>query len=115
MVISLRNKIGNNSYKHITRRHVVPLEDPFLELPRVVDFESLWSHGIAGLASQIPCKSEVSFHHLSVPQILVPPRLLSIVREVFDGSQTGSGDAEHRDDDSIGNQGLERNTHGELL
>lgn len=31
----------------------------------------------------------------SVPQILVPPCLLSVIREVLDSSQAGTGDAEH--------------------
>lgn len=31
----------------------------------------------------------------SVPQIIVPPRFLSIVREVLDDSKSGSSDAEH--------------------
>ena len=91
-IFQVQRKAGNNIYKHIARRHVAFLIDPFLKLqpisihlsiihsqasrsylPRVADVESLWSLNIAGLASKFSCDSQISLHHcfLEVARISV--------------------------------------------
>jgi hypothetical protein len=63
------------------------------------------------LSSQVACESSVAIHHLPIPLIDSTPLSLATVLPVSDLGHASSRDTEHGNDDSIRNQGLERDGH----
>lgn len=67
---------------------------------------------VGNLSTQIARESAIPVHHLPIPLIQAPTGLLSAVLDALDDMQSGTGDTEHGNHDSIGNQGFEGDGHG---